>query len=75
VSRFRKRIALLCLAGALALLLVAVPVVLVELGVTLLAIVVCATPAIVESHHARPALVALRASHHLPRASILPAVR
>jgi hypothetical protein len=75
VSQFRKRIALLCLAGALALLLVAVPVVLVELGVTLLALVVCATRIPIESHNARPALIALRASHHLPRASILPAVR
>ncbi len=75
MSPFRKRIALLCLAGVLALLLVAVPVVLVELSVALLAIVVCAARIPVESHNARPALVALRASHHLPRASILPAVR
>ncbi|HJQ37991.1 MAG TPA: hypothetical protein VKB93_12705 [Thermoanaerobaculia bacterium] len=75
MSPFRKRIALLCLAGALALLLVAVPLVLVEVGGVLFAIVVCATCLPVASHNARPALTALRASHHLPRASILPAAR
>ena len=75
MSQFRKRIVLLCFAGALALLLVAVPLVFVELGVALLTIVVCATRIHIESHNAQPALIALRASHHLPRASILPTVR
>lgn len=79
VPKFRKHIALLVLAvfaiGAIASFIVAMPAVLVELGVAIFAIVVCAVRTRVESPNAQPALIALRASHHLPRASIIPAVR
>lgn len=75
----RKRIALLCLAAfavaAIAGFLVAMPAMLVELSVAIFAIAVCVVRTRVESQDAQPALIALRASHHLPRASILPAVR
>jgi hypothetical protein len=79
VSQFGKRIALLCLAvfavAAIASFLVAMPAVLVELSIAIFAFVVCVVRTRVESPDAQPALIALRASHHLPRASILPAVR
>jgi len=77
VPRFRKHIALLCLAlfavGAIASFFVAMPATLVELSVAIFAIAVFVIRTRVESHDAQPALIALRASHHLPRASILPA--
>jgi hypothetical protein len=77
VSQSRKHIALLCLAvfaiAAIACFIVATPAVLVELGVAILAIVLPIVRTRAESQDAQPALIALRASHHLPRASILPA--
>ena len=79
MSQFGKRIALLCLAvfavAAIASFVVAIPAVLVELSVAIFTIVVCVFRTRVESPTTQPALIALRASHHLPRASILPAVR
>ena len=79
MSQFRKSAALFCIAvfavAAIASFAVAMPAVLVELSVAILAFVACAVPAGFEPHRLRPALIALRASHHLPRASILPAVR
>jgi hypothetical protein len=79
VSQSHKHIALLCLAvfafAAITSFIVAMPAILVALGVAIFAIVVCVVRTHIESHDAQPALIALRASHHLPRASILPAVR
>ncbi|PYQ27731.1 MAG: hypothetical protein DMF56_19185 [Acidobacteria bacterium] len=79
MSQFRKRTALLCLGvfavAAIACLLVAMPAMLVVLNVAIVAITVCVVRTRVESQNTQPALIALRASHHLPRASILPPVR
>jgi hypothetical protein len=79
VSQSRKHIALLCLAvfafAAITSFIVATPAILVELGVAIFAIAACVVRTRVESQDTQPALIALRASHHLPRASILPAVR